>query len=394
MATYTQLASGSWRVHIRRKGFPTISRTFPSRADAEAFALVEESNLIKRRADVPHSLLRSSVENVVNEYFKSPAFKNKALSTQQRERNASKPVLSYFANYDLSLIKPSDIQKYFDSRHDYVSYRGVEVSGDTLRLEKSFLSAVFNFGVLRDYCVMNPTKHLRFQYKPPKPREARLTVSFAQVAKKLGEFVENSPRLNPCFAWFVLALYLIGMRPGELSRIRLEYFDLEKHRIVFPRSSNKNKKERVFSFNSFVYEAVFKDAIRHAKLNKSPYVYYSVSPEGEIVPFAYSKPLRRFIDKLGLGSEFVPHSFRHERISQLYETGAYTDSEIALLIGDVNPLSLLRYRHLHADKLKDRVSHTMLDAMYSPLIDLIEDPEDRQATIDMLEEAKQRASQP
>lgn len=361
MATYTQLPSGSWRVHIRRAGFPVVSRTFKTKADAEAFALVEEGSLIKRRADVPHSVIKSNFANVVADYFKSPAFKNKAESTRSRELNASRPVLSYFADYDLSLIKPSDIQKYFDSRSDFETYRKKPISGDTLRLEKAFLSSVFNFGVLRDYCVMNPTKHLRFEYKKPTPRDARLNLTPPQFMKKLDEFERASTRLNPSFLYYLLVLHATGMRPGELSRLKLDYIDYRECRIRIPRAANKNRTERVFSFNKGAFHILFSNQYKMALRARSPYLFYSVSPSGEFVPLSYAKPMRRFLKFIGAPAGFVPHSFRHERISYLFESTNYTDSEIALIVGDVNPLSLLRYRHLHMEKIRDKVSDTLID---------------------------------
>lgn len=361
MASFSKLPSGSWRVHIRRAGFPTIVRTFKTRPEAEAFALVEEGGLIRRRADVPHSVLKSSFSNVVASYLKSPAFKNKALSTQKRELTASKPVLSYFKDYDLAVIKPSDIQRYFDGRHDFETYRKKSISGDTLRIEKAFLSAVFNFGVLRDYCSSNPTKHLRFEYKKPTPRDARLNLDSDSFIQKLETFVSASPRLNPCFLPYVLALYTTGMRPGELARLKLEYVDYRQCRIRIPRSANKNRNERILSFKRGLFTFLFASQYLRSLRKRSPYLFYSVSPSGEFVPLAYAKPMQRFIKHLGLPPEFVSHSFRHERISSLFESTKFTESQIALLMGDVNPMSLLRYRHLQMERLKGEASDVLVD---------------------------------
>lgn len=361
MASFSQLPSGSWRVHIRRAGFPTIVRTFKTRPEAEAFALVEEGGLIRRRADVPHSLLKSSFSNVVAAYFKSPAFKNKASSTRTRELSASKPVLEYFKDYDLAVIKPSDIQRYFDDRHDYQTYRKKPISGDTLRIEKAFLSSIFNFGVLRDYCSSNPTKHLRFEYKKPTPRDARLGLNSDQLMDRLFSFEENSPRLNPCFIPFVIVLYATGMRPGELSRLKFEYVELESSRIRIPRSANKTRNERILSFTKGLFRMLFEESYFTAREAGSPYLFYSVNPSGDFVPLSYAKPMQRFIKHMGLPSEFVAHSFRHERISSLFESTKFTESQIALMMGDVNPMSLLRYRHLQMERLKGEASDALID---------------------------------
>ena len=40
-----QKRSGSWRAIIRRKGYPPVSRTFDSKADAEAWARDEEGKM-------------------------------------------------------------------------------------------------------------------------------------------------------------------------------------------------------------------------------------------------------------------------------------------------------------------------------------------------------------
>mgnify|MGYP003387804422 FL=1 len=38
---------GKWRVQIRRKGFPTLTEHFKSKKEANAFASITESKMIK-----------------------------------------------------------------------------------------------------------------------------------------------------------------------------------------------------------------------------------------------------------------------------------------------------------------------------------------------------------
>ncbi len=38
---------GKWRVQIRRKGFPTLTEHFKSKKEADAFASITESKMIK-----------------------------------------------------------------------------------------------------------------------------------------------------------------------------------------------------------------------------------------------------------------------------------------------------------------------------------------------------------
>ena len=45
MAQIIKRATGQWRARVRRKGYPDQSRTFGSRAEAEAWARLIESDM-------------------------------------------------------------------------------------------------------------------------------------------------------------------------------------------------------------------------------------------------------------------------------------------------------------------------------------------------------------
>lgn len=38
MATFKKLPSGAWQVRVRRSGYPTVSKTFASKANAQKWA--------------------------------------------------------------------------------------------------------------------------------------------------------------------------------------------------------------------------------------------------------------------------------------------------------------------------------------------------------------------
>ena len=86
----------------------------------------------------------------------------------------------------------------------------------------------------------------------------------------------------------------------------------------------------------------------------SPYLFYSLTrATGEWQPYQYSSAWRRTRKLADVKVE--AHGMRREGISRFFERSSLTDGQIALLVGDVNPMSLEPYKHLRSEELRPQM---------------------------------------
>jgi hypothetical protein len=148
MATFTKLPSGAYRVRIRRAGSPLITRSFPTRKIAQAWADEQESALAGS-ATLPLAIREYRSANnltlaiLFERYFDSWNFSKKSPTTQKGERSKSKPVLQLLGQYSIVKINSALLATYRDTRVKTIGRLGKELSGDQVRLEMALLCVDF-----------------------------------------------------------------------------------------------------------------------------------------------------------------------------------------------------------------------------------------------------------
>lgn len=381
MASTTQLSSGKWRVQIRRKGVGYKEGYFDSREEADAWAEKTEADLLKRHHEVAPKVQEKTLtfSEVVRRYFDAPVFSNKAPSTQDRERDASQRVLDYFGRTAIGVMDSLMVQDYLDlrSREKKRLKSGklsdTVLSGNTVRLEKAFLTQIFKFAKARKIVPMDIMRD-DFDLPTCVSREGRISVKQQYALYKAAEEMAEHPRTNKSFLPWLWFVFETGTRPGEAAKIELSWLDLDKKRVLIPRRGSKKRNPRVILLRDELAEEVRKQQAFAIEAG-SPYLFWSRENEPrvkegsapkrrrrtkeetasrKIVPFAYYHAWRRLCDKAGVPRDINPHIVRHEFISRLFEETDFNDSQIAALVGDVNVLSLEPYKHLRVEKLRDK----------------------------------------
>lgn len=363
MATPRKLSNGTWRVQIIRKGLPKFDRVVNS--EEEAWTLIREAevDLSKRKAAiaVQTSVSTDGVKTVRDAwagYKGSVRFDEKADKTKSREVSASVPVMRILGDYALHALTVMDIQHYVDTRRREKNQHGKKLSGDSIRIEKSTLSAMLSWAKKRGYIQANVAYSAR-DLEMPKchGREVRITMRQELEMYRLAE--ERSERANESFPVWLRFGFATGTRPGESAKIKVAWLNLERGEVHLPRQSHKNRRPRVIILVGDMLERVKRQAER-AALAGSPYLFWSISTkDGSFQPLYYDKAWAVIRDAVGLPSEAVPHSMRHEKISRLFETTDFSDSVIAALVGDVDTNSLKPYKHLRSSALRERVEDHM-----------------------------------
>ncbi|WP_367715871.1 site-specific integrase [Nitratireductor sp. GISD-1A_MAKvit] len=228
------------------------------------------------------------------------------------------------------LVGPSAIAEYRDERLN-------SVSGETVRQDIVLLSQVYGTA-RREWQLSlpaNPTADVR---KPPpaKPRTRR--VSDAELNSLLTRAKSLRNPLVEAIIRFALAT---GMRRGEILRVR--YNDVDWHQRTLNIPLTKNGHPRVIPLTQAAME-ILQD--RRDAESKSELVF-------PISANAFKLAWQRLRQRAGI-ADLRFHDFRHEAVSRFFEIGLSLP-EVALISGHRDPRQLLRYTHMQAAKVAQKL---------------------------------------
>lgn len=359
-----KLPSGRWRAQIRREELGYYKGVFDTRAEAVAWEKAKLGELLTKKAK--ESGQGTSLATVADEYFVSSRFLRKAEGTKRREKSAAQAVLNRWngkglvrrpwSDRPVELVDATDINAYIGLRMAECTQRGKPVSPDSIRLEVRLLSAVMKHAVRERYRTSNPALARLSGLDMPTtaPREGR--ISEAQELKLEAAArgrITGSKRSNPSLYPWLIYVRETRSRPGEAAKIELSWIDLDKKVIDIPRRGSKKRTPRRVILTDDMVGLVTAQRER-ALRDGSKYLFYSQNRRTkDWQPFRYSSAWRSIRAEAGVESE--AHGMRREGISRLFESSSLTDGQIALLVGDVNPMSLEPYKHLRAGELRPQL---------------------------------------
>lgn len=209
MATIDKRGPYQWRVKIRRRGYPTLTRTFETKAAAERYARQIESEI-----DQGVFVSRTEAENttlgeLLNRYLNEVTQRKKGAVA---ETYRIKALLRHpLAGRIVATIRSTDIAAYRDERTQ-------KVTPATVKRELVIFGHVFETaGKEWSIYIDNPVRMIR----PPgtyKPRERRLSV---QEQETLYEDCWSAK--NPYLYPVVRLAIETAMRQGELAGLRWEH---------------------------------------------------------------------------------------------------------------------------------------------------------------------------
>lgn len=248
MATIVRRESGKWQAKVRRLG-QTTSRTFANRADAEAWARAQESQIERGSWVNPVEARRTVFRDVLRAYREEICEPKNCPAELSRLRRLEE----WFGHLRVDAITPERLMDWRDQRL-------LEVAGPTVRRELALLGGVMTW-VQKELLIplpQNPVSAIRAP-KDSKGRERRLrgdeearlteamerrNVPGSRIRK--GSYVVGGrqPWLRPVFE---LALET-GMRQGEILALKWTDIDLEAC-TAFVRHS-KNGESRTVPLSS------------------------------------------------------------------------------------------------------------------------------------------------
>lgn len=325
MATFRR-RNGKWQAQVRRAGARPISRTFLSLREAKAWARDAERQ-IDRGQPVPSPGKGPPLDALLERYV---------VEVTPTKRSA--PV----ERYRIGLIRRHAISKVPANRltsaqiAEFREQRLKRVSGETVRQDLVLIHQVLEIARREWGLVLprNPAKDVR---KPsPAPARARRLVG------NEGAILEQAlSRLrNPIVQDAIRFALASGMRRGEILRIEWRHIDWKLRVLHIPESKSGHAR---FIPISRVAETILRGREEGADSDR---VFPTTA---NAVRLAWQR-LRR---KAGLnGLRF--HDLRHEAISRFFELGLSVP-EAAMISGHRDPRMLMRYTHLNAARIAEKL---------------------------------------
>lgn len=322
---YYEKRGDAWRAQIRRKGYPTLSATFDTKAEAQRWAAEIEGDMSRSRfvdtREAESTTLDEALTRYVNEVSES-----KKGSAQEKVR-AKKWQKSEYAGKSLAAIRSSDMAAYRDS--ELKSGK----STATVRLNLALISHLYTVAS-KDWGIQglkNPCTAIRMP-KGSKQRERRPSTT------ELKALYKQASEVNAELPVIIELAVETAMRRSELVMLRKDQI---RGRVAFLEDT-KNGERRSVPLSTRAVELLEGlptpiDGGRyfHLKLD-SVSNYFALACEA-----AKIKDLRL-------------HDMRHEATSRLFERGL-SIMEVASITGHKTLAMLKRYTHLCPNDLAEKL---------------------------------------
>lgn len=316
MATITKRKHG-YCVQIRRKGFSPVSRTFPSHAQATAWASQEDARRTSSRpVGIVGDLKRTTLRDILKRYLSEVSPRNRGHKIECYQ--LAKVMRSPLADMTLHKLSTSAIAMYRDERLQEVT--AGTVCRELHHIQHALSIASREWGYHLDE---NPAERV----KKPKLNNARnRRVRQSEIDRIVAELIEIDRHDMIAVIRFAVET---GMRRGEILTLEWRYVDLNRRTAHLPRTKNGHARTVPLTNGAI---AILENQPRQKAL------VFPVSSD------ALKMCWRRIMAKTRI-EDLHFHDLRHEAISRFFEMGL-SMPEVALISGHRDPRMLMRYTHL------------------------------------------------
>ncbi|MDH1499313.1 tyrosine-type recombinase/integrase [Comamonas terrigena] len=329
----------AWRALVRRKGYPSYCKTFPTKAQAERWAKRIEADLDDGIAPRAESVMgaRLLVATVIDAYEEMREAAGRSIRDSSNEYYTLRKLKLELGKLDVMTLTPQTLLGYAQLRAEEGA------GGYTISMDLTKLSTVIRYAgpylkvqipnvVVEARPLLNHLKLL----SPGGVRERR--PQDGELADVLSWLAENRGKV---YADAVECAAESTLRRGEICTIRFEDLD-EKKRLVLVR----NRKDPRKKLGNDMWVPLMGKAwgIVQAQSRDDPF--------GRIFPVhpqTLSKYFRNACAALGIDNLRL-HDMRHEGTSRLFEAG-YQIPEVALVTGHKKWENLKKYTNLRPEDL-------------------------------------------
>lgn len=336
MASIIQVG-GKWRALIRRKGHPSYCQTFPTKAQAQAWARGIEADIDRGQVLAPKAVLGRVVlvSDLIDAYRKLRG-KSRPIADTSNEHYMLKTLARYLGTLDAAKLSPSDLVAYAEARKDeddagpYTVNMDISKLGTVMRLAGVHLKINLPDAVGQARPLLSHM-HLiggggKRERRPEEDELARIT-----------EWLESNR--GRVFADVVRFAVMTAMRRGEIVRLEWAGLDHEKKLALIKNRKDPRKK-------------VGND--QWVPLMNGSWELAQAQPKGDARIFPIHEQTLSKYFKDACNALSIPdlhfHDLRHEGISRLFEQG-FDIPRVALVSGHKSWNNLRRYAQLKPEDL-------------------------------------------
>ncbi len=325
MASITKRGPKSFHARVRRTGYPTLSRTFDTLAEARKWARDREREM--DRGTLPDTLeaQRRTLSEAYEDYrthvtprHRGADSEDLRLRAMNRHSMASLPL----AKLDAFVIE------------EYIADRLESVCGSTVNRELSILTQVLKRARKRKWMAHNPMEEVD---RPPESPNRNRRLSKAEHAR----FQESlKTTRNRLFKAFLTVSLETGMRRGEQLSIDWPQTDLEERMIRLRADQTKNGMPRDVPLSKLATETL-RSLLK--KTGRKRFVFDGLTAD------AVKKCWQRVCNRAGI-EDFRFHDLRHERVSSLIDEG-WSVLQAMAVSGHQDMRAFRRYAHPNVETI-------------------------------------------
>ncbi|NVJ65981.1 MAG: site-specific integrase [Gammaproteobacteria bacterium] len=344
MATIVKQPSGKWKSVIRLKGWPTTSKTFRTKRDAEDWSRTTEDEMIRGVFIKRSGSERTTLTNAISRYLKEVTITKKQ-STQRRDHSSAKILIKHLGKYSLSSLTPDRIAQHRDER------LADGLSNNTVRLELALLGHLYTVAI-QEWgmgLMFNPVSNVR-KPSPGQGRNRRLSLD-----EEIRMFEVLDSYSNPMLAWLARIALYTAMRQGEILNLTRNQVDLTRGIVRLTETKNGSSRTVPLSDKA---KQVFAEALSNPVRPIDTNLIFFGEPgrNGKRKPYTIGKIWLALVrDKAGI-EDLKFHDLRHEATSRFVEAGL-SDQEVSSITGHKSMQMLKRYTHLRTEDLSSKIKN-------------------------------------
>ena len=352
MATIRKRGNYQWEAQIRKRGFPSQTKTFNTKVEAEAWAKMIESEMARgvwlSRSEAESTTLYEALTRYEKEIVpdKKGAVQDRSLVRILKGTQLAK-------NY-MASIRSADVAKLRDE------WLKIYAPATVLR-RLALLSHVFNVS-RKEWgmeSLLNPVEAIR----KPQPKNARTRRLETQpvLSEKTGvtsgkEIANEIEHIIAATHSVVLPAIILlaletAMRRSEIAELRWRFIDLDRRVAHLPDTKNGNARDVPLSTKAITILSSLKE---HSK----PAADKVFDMRADAITRAFDRAVKRARERYEKTNSLCDESFlkdlrfhdlRHEATSRLAEI--FPMHELTKITGHKDPRMLMRYYHPKAEDL-------------------------------------------
>ncbi|WP_163057437.1 site-specific integrase [Acidithiobacillus ferrooxidans] len=338
-----------WQVAVRKKGYPPQYKTFRTKAEAQEWVSIIESEMVRGVWRDRSRAESTSVADLLDRYARE-------ILPEKKSRQGPISVIriltaSELGNLSLAALSPEKLARYRDRRLKSISPKtGRVLTSQTVRHEIALLSRVITHAI-KEWGIPLAHGNPCLQIKMPAQANERNRRLVDDEETRLLDACGNAqtPWLRPVVIFAIetamragemLESYgtadtETGLRPQKSQGLQWSDVDLKKRTAHLPKT--KNGDARTVPLSSKAVE-VLRDLPR--------------SMDGRVFGTTYEGIHQSFVracKRAGI-EDLRFHDLRHEATSRLFEKGL-REMQVAAITGHKTLEMLKRYTHLKAEDL-------------------------------------------